>query len=102
MRRLLRVAFLVFMLSIQPVPVRAQSLSVRADGDQLRIDAPQLRLLTKDANDRLHDGGSIAYTFQISLTNDRNGTDLDQITYEFIFSYDLWEEKYAVTRLSPS
>ena len=85
-----------------PVHLGAQSLSVRSEGDQLRIAAPQLRLLTKDVIDRLHDGGSVGYSFQITISSDRNGAPLEQITYRFVFSYDLWEEKYAVTRLEPS
>jgi hypothetical protein len=87
---------------IYPISVNAQSLRVAAEGDQLRIAAPQLRLLTKDAMDRLHDGASVAYALTIAVSSTPDGAPLDQMTYRFIFSYDLWEEKFAVTRLEPS
>jgi hypothetical protein len=89
-------------LLVWPLALDAQSLSVRPDADQLRIGAPQLRLLTRDVLDRLRDGASVGYSFQIALSADREGETLDQITYRFVFSYDLWEEKFAVTRLEPS
>jgi hypothetical protein len=77
-------------------------LSVRAEAGQLRIGAPQIRLLSKDVLDRLRNGASVAYSFDIALSGSRGGAALDQITYRCVFSYDLWEEKFAVTRLEPS
>ena len=93
---------LLLLLLLAPTFVFGQTLDVRLDGDQLRILAPQLKLLTKEAVDRLRNGGSIAYVFRISLTSDQNGAQLDQATTRCVFSYDLWEEKYAVARLDPS
>ena len=80
----------------------AQSLTVRFEGDRFRLVAPQLRLLTKETVDRLHDGVSVGFTFQVAIASDRNGNPIDQMTYRFVFSYDLWEEKFAVTRLEPT
>jgi hypothetical protein len=84
-----------------PVAVQAQSLRVRTDGDQLRISAPQLRLLTKEAVERLRDGASVGYSIVIAVSSAPGAVPLEQITYRFVFSYDLWEEKYAVRRLEP-
>ena len=88
-------------MTISPRFLAAQSLSVTTEADQLHIGAPQLRLLTKDVLDRLHNGASVGLTFHIALSSASDGTPIDQITYRFVFSYDLWEEKFAVTRLEP-
>jgi hypothetical protein len=93
---------LAFLLLIGPPVLDAQSLSVRAEADHLRIGAPQLRLLTRDVLDRLRDGVSIGYTLRLALSAAPDGAELDQITYRCLFSYDLWEETFAVTRLEPS
>ena len=89
----------LLVLGFRTHQLTAQSLNVRLDGDQLKIGAPQLRLLTGDALQRLRDGASVTYVFETVITSGRNGDRLAQATFRFVFSYDLWEEKYAVTRV---
>lgn len=80
----------------------AQDLGVRLDGDQLRIATPDLRFLGAEAARRLRNGASVDYVFQISVSTERRGAPLAQAIYRFVFSYDLWEEKYAVALVQPS
>jgi hypothetical protein len=68
----------------------------------LRISAPQLRFLTGETLQRLRDGASVTYVFDVAATGGRYGARLAHASYRFVFSYDLWEEKYAVARLDPS
>jgi hypothetical protein len=77
----------------------AQSLSTRLDGDQLRIVAPRLHFLTGEAMDRLRDGATVKYEFQLTATASRGGRVLTRTLQEFAVSYDLWEEKFAIRKL---
>ncbi len=103
MRIRLFYAFLLILLLSRGGSLAAQSLNVRLTGDQLKVYAPQLRLLTGEVLQRLRDGASVGYVFEVAATPERNSSPFAQATYRFVFSYDLWEEKFAVTRVdSPS
>lgn len=94
-----RSAFLCLLLMLlSPAGARAQGLQVRIDNGMLRLNAPGLHFLTGDILQRLHDGASAALTIQAGLTTTRYGTPQNRTTYRYLISYDLWEEKYAVTR----
>ena len=79
--------------------VAAQSLTVRIEGPQLRIAAPRLHFLVGEALNRLHDGATVKYELQLDAKADRNGRILARTQEQFAVSYDLWEEKFAVTKL---
>jgi len=76
-----------------------ERLNVAWDGDDLRVTAPQLHFLTGKPLDRLKDGASVVFLTQLTLTTDNFTTSLRRIPDRFIFSYDLWEEKFSVTKL---
>lgn len=89
------VALAVFVhLSAQPAP-----LTIERDGDRLRLSAPQLHFLTDEPLERLHDGRSVTYVFTVSLHVQRGGPQGPRLTRQVVFSYDLWEERFAVARL---
>jgi len=75
-----------------------QSLAPRIDGNQLHVAAPRLRFLAGEALSRLHDGATVRYELQLTAKTDRNGTVLARAQEMFAISYDLWEEKFAVTK----
>lgn len=77
----------------------AQSLSVRLDGDNLHVSAPQLRFLAGKPLARIQDGASVAFVGQLSVSLDANATLLNRALERFVISYDLWEEKFSVTKL---
>lgn len=77
----------------------AQSLSARIDRDQLHIAAPRLHFLIGEAFDRLRDGATVKYDFQLTARTDRNGKLVARTEEHFAISYDLWEEKFAITKL---
>jgi hypothetical protein len=81
----------------------AQSLSARIEGEQLHIVASRIHFLTGEALQRLHDGATVNYELQLSARPDRTGKLIARALEHFAVSYDLWEEKFAVTKLgSPS
>jgi hypothetical protein len=82
--------------------VTAQSLTARIEGNQLHIAAPRLHFLAGQALNRLKDGATVKYELQLEAKVDRNGRVLARTQEQFAISYDLWEEKFAVTKLGPS
>jgi hypothetical protein len=88
------VALAVFVhLSAQPAP-----LTVERDGERLRLHAPRLDFLAGPPLARLHDGRSVTYVFSASIQIHRGGPRVHGLTREVIFSYDLWEERFAVVQ----
>ncbi len=76
-----------------------ERLSVTWDGDDLHVAVPQLHFLTGKPLDRLRDGAAVVFLTQLTLTTDHFTTSLRRTPERFIFSYDLWEEKFSVTML---
>jgi hypothetical protein len=77
-----------------------QHLKPRIEGERLRVSGPQLNFLTSRALERLQNGVTVTYTLQMTARAERAGRVLSRVLERFRFSYDLWEEKYSVTRLS--
>ena len=77
----------------------SERLSVTWDGDDLHVAAPQLHFLAGKPLDRLRDGAAVVFLTQLTLTTDNFTTSLRRTPERFIFSYDLWEEKFSVTKL---
>jgi len=80
----------------------AQSATARIDRDQVRIAAPRVHFLVGEALSRLHDGATVRYELEIVAKTDRSGRTLARTMEQFAVSYDLWEEKFAVTKLGSS
>ena len=59
-----------------------------------------MRILEGRALERLHNGSSVPYDFQLQALAENKRTVLRRTASRFVFSYDLWEEKFAVTRVS--
>jgi len=76
-----------------------ERLSVAWDGDDLHVAAPQLHFLAGKPLDRLKDGAAVVFLTQLTLTTDNFTTSLRRTPERFVFSYDLWEEKFSVTKL---
>src|SRR5579862_5105858 len=77
----------------------AERLNVAWDGDDLHVAAPQLHFLAGKPLDRLKDGAAVVFLTQLTLTTDNFATSLRRAPERFVFSYDLWEEKFSVTKL---
>jgi hypothetical protein len=76
----------------------AETLRVTWDGDDLYVAPPQLHFLTGKPLARLEDGASVVFLTQLSLTTDNFASILRRAPERFVFSYDLWEEKFSVTK----
>jgi hypothetical protein len=80
--------------------LEAQSLVVRMEGNYVHIFAPNLQFLSGKAITKLKDGGSIAFLGQLSVSTDANQTVASRAITRFALSYDIWEEKFSVTRFA--
>jgi len=79
----------------------AQSLKPYVEGDQLHLRGSNVRLLSSEAKQQLRNGATVTYAFRVSVTEARNGDARGSFTYHCVFSFDLWEEKYKVSRREP-
>ena len=93
---------LLVALLVASQPVIAQSLQARVDGERLRVGVSRLRLLTGVPLERLHDGATVIYTFQLSILNGRSGEVVSRTFFRFAISFDIFEETFQVSRLEPT
>lgn len=81
-----------------PAALLGQEMRSVWNGAEVRVSAPSFRFLSGGVLDRLRNGTAVAFDFQLSL---RHGpVVLRRAPERFVFSYDLWEERFSVTRLS--
>jgi hypothetical protein len=77
-------------------------LLVRLEGDYLRIAVtPHLDFLKDRVLERLKDGASVEFIGQLTITQGPNSLVPDaqaRSVARFAFSYDIWEQKFAVTK----
>ena len=77
-----------------------EELILHSREDELHISAPRLHFLTGPSLDRLKNGASVNYDFQLSVSLDSRTNLFDRAVERIGVSYDVWEEKYKVTRMS--
>ncbi len=78
------------------------ALQLSMDGEMLYISAPDLHFLTGKPLERLRDGLAVTYVAQLSLSLDDNRTIFRRQPQQFVLSYDIWEEKFAVRINGPA
>jgi hypothetical protein len=79
--------------------VQVSPLQAHLDGDFLHISAPHLSFLNGKTLERLKDGMSVAFVGQLSISSVPNAVVQDARSIaRFAFSYDIWEERFSVSR----
>ena len=75
-------------------------LDARLEGDFLHISAPHFSFLKDGTLERLKDGASIAFIAQLTVSGSPNYVipDARSLT-RFAVSYDIWEERFSVTKI---
>jgi hypothetical protein len=93
---------LVLALVLFTVPhLDAQTLTVRTVSDALHVRASGLGFITGPVLDELQDGRSIRVDFELVVLEKPNGAIVSRTQQSFNLSFDLWEQRFAVTRLGP-
>jgi hypothetical protein len=79
--------------------VQAPAVTVRLDSGQLRVAAPGIRFLSGRALERLENGATVIFPIQLTLLTDSKNLVRHRAAARFAVSFDLWEERFSVTRL---
>jgi hypothetical protein len=80
--------------------VWAEDLLPTLRENQLQFAAPRLHFLSGKALDRLRNAAEVPFDFQITMWSGNRTRVFRRAATRFVVSYDLWEEKFSVTRLS--
>jgi hypothetical protein len=88
---------LVALLAWPVGQVRAQAISVDTSGDALKIRAPSFGFLQGDPLERLKDGRSVRVELAAMVLSGPGKSPSATHRRVFALSYDLWEERFAVT-----
>ena len=80
----------------------AQSLQVTQAEDQVRIAAPEFHFIKGKPLERLRNGNSVPFDFQLSVLGEGKTSVIHRAFERFVISYDLWEQTYSVSRLRSS
>lgn len=75
----------------------SQSLTVTSGGGVVQVRAPGLRFIEGEPLARLKDGQSVRVDFLVSVLEKPGTATTTQRRQAFVLSYDLWEERFAVT-----
>jgi hypothetical protein len=96
----LRVAALVTLISlaVTTVELLAQAITVQRSGDALVVRAPALTFIKGEPLVRLKDGRALRVDLELSVLPGPGGAAAAEARQVFLLSYDLWEERFAVTQ----
>lgn len=94
-----RLVLLTVLLAAAPLQLLGQSVTVRASGDMLHVRGAALGFIQGDVAARLRDGASIAIDIDLLVQDAPRGSAVAQARERFKVSFDLWEQRFAVTRL---
>ena len=79
------------------VPLDAQNVSIKRTPDALGVQAPGLGFIKGETLTRLKDGRGVRVDLELTVLPGPGGTAVAQGRQTFLLSYDLWEERFAVT-----
>ena len=92
-----RVAAVLLTVLLLAVPASAQTLTVDTAGDALRIRAPGFSFLKGEPLTRLKDGRSVRVELAAIVLPAPGKSVVATTRRIFALSYDLWEERFAVS-----
>ena len=81
------------------VGLRGDELRPRLVGDTLRVTSPNLRLLTGRPLESLKNGATVTFDFGLVALNETRLVQA-RTAERFVFSYDLWAERFSVVQLT--
>jgi hypothetical protein len=97
----MRPSLAVALIAGSLVTLAAQSATVRADRDQLQVRAPGFSFIRGEPLARLKDGRSVRLELALSVHARPGDPGVAQTRRSFVLSYDLWDERFAVTLAGP-
>jgi hypothetical protein len=89
---------LVLIAAVTP-HLMAQTVTVRTVADALHVQARGLSFIEGPVLTRLKEGRSVRIDFEITVLARPEGPVVKQAMHGFTLSFDLWEERFAVSRI---
>ncbi len=86
-------------LELLGLSASSEDLFVRRFAEQIHVIAPRLHFLSGKSLQRLHDGATVPFDFQLSISAGFKNNLVQRAVERFSVSYDVWEEKFRVVRL---
>ncbi len=77
----------------------AETVEPRLVDGKVRVSAPNLHFVMGNTLERLHNGAPVPFAIQLALSTDRWLTIAQRDIERFVLSYDLWEEKFSISKL---
>jgi hypothetical protein len=77
----------------------AQELVLRSSADQILVSAPKLHFLQGKPLERLRNGNAVAFDFHLAVLGEGKQSILRRNFDRFVVSYDIWEERFSVSRM---
>lgn len=100
MREVAQRVWLIFSLALVcALVLLAQEIKPRLVGEKLRIAASQVNFLGGKRLDSVRNGATVNFDLQLTLLTDTRLV-AARSTERFVFSYDIWEERYSVVQLT--
>ncbi len=78
-----------------------QAVHVRRDGGALRVQAPAFTFIEGEVLSRLRDGQALHLQVTLAALARAGSDPVARVDRVFTVSFDLWEERFAVTRITP-
>lgn len=75
-----------------------EDLLPRYNDGTLQVSAPRLHFIAGQQLERLRNGASVPFDFQLTLSSGSKSNTLSRALERFVVSYDIWEEKFSVIR----
>jgi hypothetical protein len=79
----------------------AEELILSTQDNRLEFAAPRVHFLVGKPLARLRNAAEVPFIFKISLSSGTQNHIFRETAARFVVSYDLWEEKFSVTKLEP-
>ena len=89
-------------LSGMALAMAAEELILTTEDSRLEFAAPRVHFLSGKPLERLRNASEVPFDFKITLWSGNRNHMLREIPARFVVSYDLWEEKFSVTKLLPA
>ena len=95
-----RTALLTLVLAAGVVPaLLAQTVTIRTIADAMHIQARGFNFIEGPVLTRLKEGRSVRIDFEMTVLAKPDGPIVKQMLQGFALSFDLWEERFAVSRI---
>lgn len=88
----------VTLLPASSLVVAGQSVAVTTAAGALHVQAPEIGFIQGPIWDRLRDGRSVRLDFDLAVLEKPGGATVAETHQTVTLSFDLWEERIAVTR----